>query len=240
LDANRIARFTVAGWAFILSWTLHLWMLGTDFSAVTGGLSSVGSLPTAIAGVLVGLAASPILGFIISSFAYAITRLLRGGDAEFDVPRPREDFTRFLDSLTALLPTDESKSSLSAIIPPETVAKSWWHRRKFQKGIDALLPYFNLLFHTRAPSILIEYTTRRWTIYWIYANSICALVIGIFFALLTSGNFFARSPVSFWDVRYLIEAALACFIILGFARMHQIRKQIYDIAWLWLYAEARR
>jgi hypothetical protein len=74
--------------------------------------------------------------------------------------------------------------------------------------------------------------------YWMYANSICAIFLGILFALVTAGNPSGRQPVPWYDVRYAIEAGLCIFVLVGRKRMQHLRKQVYDLAWKWLYVEA--
>lgn len=230
MDANRLIRFSVAGWAFALVWPLQAWILGADFTPITETFTRIQTLPQGIAVVLVGVAAGPILGFVVSTLAYIVTNRVH---PEFKVPEAPEEFQRFESSLEALIPAREVRNSLQQIA--NSVKPGAKHGiRQRNKEIEA---YFNLLFHTRAPSTLIDYTARRWTMYWMYANSLCALTIATLFALFTSGKFWERGLVL--DPRSLIEIILVLFVVVALRRIKTVYKEIYDASWIWLYVEAR-
>lgn len=188
-------------------------------------LSKVQTFPSAVATILVGIAAGPILGFILSSFAYVVLSKLY---PEFIIPDETE-LERYKTALKILIP--ESQADLDQIF--RSNAAGFFQR---QKRSRKLLPYFNFLVHTRAPSLLIEYTARRWTIFWMSVNSICAFVVGSLFALSPPWDFLERN---FAVGPFAIEIVLLSFVASGVWRIAKIRREIYQIAWLWLYNEAR-
>jgi len=268
MDANRITRFTVAGWAFLIAWFLQLWILGYNFTPILQSISNAQSLPAGVGAVLVGVAAGPILGFVFSTFSFAALRYIRGGEPEFDVPEG-DEFNRYSKSLKALLPTERRQlDELLRIVETNNIRGSWQQDRRRKKEVDALIPYFNLLFHSRAPSTLIDYASRRWTIYWMSVNSICSTILGILFALLTfisSWNCpiscvfsFRRvvqlcfpeilSDVYFWNplslsvlnLHFVVQIVLLLFIYFAFRRTETVPKEISQSAWLWLNDECRQ
>ena len=239
MDNNRLTRFTVAGWAFVLSCPLQAWIFGVDFNLVISSLPNTQSLAAAVAAVIVALTAGPILGFVMNTFAYGIICLYRGGDPEFDVPKPDKDFSQFISVLQKQFPLPETKTDINKIVLSiqNTSSYNWWQfwiRRKHKKNIDNLIPYFNVQFHDKASSTLIEYATRRWTIYWMYANSICAIICGTILAFITSGNTLNREFV--FDTKIYIEISLVTFIAFGIWSMIRIPKQIFSVAFMWLYS----
>lgn len=238
MDPDRLIRLTAAGWAFILTWLLQLWILGFDFSELASKLSQMESFSNALLGFLIAVTAGPVLGFILSTFSYGILRVIRGGEPEFDLPS-QEGFPPYATALRQLLPDTQIQEVLSAI-EEDTISNPPKSKRKKKENIDQLIRYFNLLFHTRAPSTLIQYCTRRWTIYWMVANSICALTIGIIFGVFTAGDFWNRHCVSIFNERYLVSLFMLLFVVMGLLRINRIPKEIYSIAWLWLLTEANK
>ena len=240
MDTNRLTRFTVAGWAFALSWPLQSWIFGIDFNLALSDFSNTQPLITAVAAILIALTAGPILGFIMNTFAYGIMCLYRGGDPEFNVPDSEEAFKQYIRILQNLNPMQEIKNSIGniAISIHKTSGSKWWQlrrRRLHKKHIDKLIPYFNVQFHGLAPSTLIEHATRRWTIYWMYANSICAMISGTLFAFATSGDVLNREIT--FDHKFWIEIALGVFVSFGIWSMVRIPKQIYALVFSWLYCK---
>jgi hypothetical protein len=228
MEANRLIRFTVAGWAVILFWPLQAWIIGYIPDSFEAIFKQLQSFPSAAATVLISLMASPVIGFVVSTFAYGVMTLIR---PEFVVPREPE-FQRFLNALRRLSPTNESRRALDAVVNSRHWCR-WYQvrRRNFQ-----IMAHFNLNLHTLAEKPFIDYSTRRWTIYWMYANSICALFIGTILALLPSFDFSNRT----FEIapRGVIELLLVFFVIIGCWRIHKIHREIYEIAWLWLYSQA--
>jgi hypothetical protein len=237
VDANRLIRLTVAGWALILSWPLQMWVLGADLAWLGKLLTSLQTLPQATAIVLVGLAASPFLGLFVSSFAGFVIRKYRGGSAQFDVPSDADQLRRFLAALSRLLTSVQTRKELKEIEEafrakssptPMTDRQVKSHTDKFER-------YFNLLCHTQAPQTLIDYTTRRWTTYWMYANSICAILIATGLSLITAGPFWRRDQAL---TPAAIELLVILFVVFGLRELETMRQQILEMAWQWLYETA--
>ncbi len=222
MDTSRIFRLTVPGWAFILFTALQSWILGKDVGAIIQGL------PTGPANIIVGLAAGPVVGFVISAFANAILNFFL---PEFVAPHD-EGFQRFQEALRVLVPW-RSRPELDAILTTESTG-NW---RAIRKRDRKLKPFFNLLVHTRAPLTFIEYSTRRWTMYWMYANTITAFLFSTVLSLKVSGAYCERSPD--WFLRFPIEIALLLFMGIGIWKIISLHREIRKIAWLWLYHEAR-
>lgn len=230
MDGNRVVRFSVAGWAFIIFIPLHYWIIVGNLTPISDLLTTGQGVPTAVAALIVGIATSPLLGFVISTFAY---RTITALSPEFIVPTRNEDFDRFTLALRRLHPSREVADTLERILQ-ETPNDTWRNKRKLQRQ---LMPFFNMLVHTIAPTSFVDYSTRRWTLYWMYANSICAFVLAFLAAWIIASPPWFRPLV--FDDRILVECLLLVFVGLGIYRIQQLKHEIYEIAWLWLFGHAR-
>jgi hypothetical protein len=236
VDTNRLIRLSVAGWAVLISWPVQRWALGADFAFVATLLKQ--PVAAAIATTSVALLASPFLGLFVSLIADFALRQVKGGKVQFDAPKGEElqDFTR---ALVRLLPASHRSlellrteiSARTTGVPAGALGRIR-HRRKLKKATDSLEPYFNLLFHGKATTSLIDYATRRWTAYWMYANSLCGVLLGTLLAACTSGAFIARpSRPSLW----FLEITVGLLLIFGIrSRLVGLRTEIADVTRLWL------
>ena len=234
MDTNRLIRLTVAGWGLVLSWIFHLWILGAYVPIQT-------VLSGAVAPLVVGLMVGPFLGFLISSVAAFVVRLYLGGSIQFDIPSEKR--FRFVEALQRLMPEVriELMDSLNKWPPnlgdnSESRWRRFKSRRQDRSYSDDFEPYFNLLYHTRAPATLIEYTTRRWTIYWMSLNSASAMLIGAVVALLTAGDFWNRRLAL---CHVLLEVLIVIVVVAVSSRLRHLPREIGDVAQLWLYSEAQ-
>jgi hypothetical protein len=222
MDTSRIFRLTVPGWAFILFTALQSWIFGKDVGSLFQGL------PTGPANIIVGLAAGPVVGLIISAFSTATLHFLH---PEIVVPRD-SNAERFLTGLRALIHW-RSLPELDAIIRSGG-AVGWRARRRRDIQVK---PILNLIVHTRAPASFIEYTTRRWTMYWMYANTVAAFLVATLLSFMISGPYSNRSAD--WLLRIPVEVVLLLFTVIGIWNIVSPQREIREIVMLWLYHEAR-
>ena len=234
MDTNRIFRFTVAGWALLTAYAIQLWVLGFDLPLLYRPPAGAQSFLGAIGSVIVGAAASPFLGFLVSSVAEPILRWCRGGDAQFDVAGPIA-VQELVADIRVLLPEWESEL---ASIGDKLGCLDWSKRRQAREQCDELMRYVNVAYHTHAPAALIEYTTRRWTLYWMYANSLCAFVLASAAAALTAWPFWTRTI----DLRrVLLEIGLALFIVFAAVpRLGTLSADVSATVKIWLRHESKR
>ena len=198
-------------------------MIAGDSGWIAKTINTPTSLSSGVAAILIAIAAGPVLGFVVSSFAFVIVDFFW---PEFDIPKDDKELQRFERSLSDLLVS-------KTLVPPREAGSFRRRHRAVQ-----LKSYFNLLFHSQAMPQLVEYTTRRWTVYWMYANSIAAFGLATVFAIFTSDQPLVRC-IEF-DIRFWVEIAFLLFVIFGIVRLIRLRREIFDIAWIWLYAKARR
>jgi ABC-type sugar transport system permease subunit len=266
MDENRIIRMSVAGWAVILSCLLHLWIFGVfTFQSVAVTLQQP-YLTTAVVSAIGAVAAGPLLGFVISSLGAYLVGLTRGGHPDFDLPgappqpilkalgdRIRRRYTtvspdkndpelkEFGEALAELQPTPELKKEVEdryqAAIERSCATRKGEHKGLSAKeSFDKLLPYFNVLYHSRAPNSLIAHTTRRWTMYWMHVSTVIAMVVGAAFALAMKVRL-GSTGIDWWRAALLVAVWAPPFFVSRKAQ-RDARGQVNSTCRLWLKMEA--
>jgi hypothetical protein len=165
MDSERIVRLTVAGWALLLSWYGQKWILGEP------SWPSFDDSNRALATIVAAFAASPILGFMISAVAHFGLWILRGNDPQFDVPLEPNARAIFVKGLTSIFPYDAGRIKEIANKEWVGVPTNWPQRWKRRRKDEKLRPYVDFGYHAKVPEQVLAYTTRRWTLYWMYLNT---------------------------------------------------------------------
>lgn len=228
MDADRIYRLSVAGWGLILFWAIHMWAFGEDPLA----LVSSGAQSAAIARVLVGLAGGPVIGFLVSALVDGVKELrypdVRIPDQRFD------DFKKDLKHLSA----SKLRGEIEMLKKSSEIAD----RKPRRENKRLLALHVNLVIHTRASESFLAFTTRRWTLFRMYANGIGAFILALVVALFTSElvcNLCRGVHYHIeYDERILIEVLLGSFVVIGSIRMRKLHKEINEIVCLWFRTEA--
>ena len=231
MDPERIIRIAIAGWVLVLSSVVHFWIFGGDPAALVESIPS-NQLVQAAAAVLVSIAAGPVLGLFVSGW----TALCRSW--QYHLPSKTDEAEQVFVALQRLLPNRAIREELDNVRADfvATIASGKEpHLGDLKRNLE---PFITFIFHRTADSSVVEFCTRRWTLFWMWANSIFALLIGVPLGLL--GRLWAdRGSATYWREfdgwRIGVEILVLLSVVPGVLQGWRLRSENEKMLRQWLF-----
>lgn len=246
MDAERLIRFTIPGWFFILSLFFHYWAIGGDVPCFILNLVVCKDSSAAILSFLVAIASSPALAFITSTigerafhrFALLLNRLLDFGyPFLFKLPQ-KEEYKRYFKAFRKNLPNFKKElykleTSLRCATNTSGINSQ---DPNYRNNIKELHLLFNLVLRLKCPHELSEFVLRRWNIFWLHINIISAILLGLFFAFFLRIYFDKGISICAYELDWKLFLEIPIFLYFWLAYRHLIeaREDAVDIEYKWI------
>jgi hypothetical protein len=233
MNESRIFRITISGGIFIFSTFLHYCIFGGEFKDFRMENSDY----KVLVGIIVMIASSPALGFILSTITLAILHLLFGYKLHFLFSNNQIERQNFYKYMLFLSSSEELKDKIRNLIHKLDNKKFKWYFFKkncyHRKNFKQLFNIFELLIKIHAQNNVTEYIVRRWNIFWTHVNNISSIVYGLITGLVLKDCLVDQELV-FSFPKLIAETFIIVYLSAGLWQLFSARKSAIEVENMWL------